>query len=108
LLAEDPAEGETEAPVCVGFSVGEVRAAALKDSERMKEAALQHEMKVNDVLERRAAGGDSRAMVMPIVEAQVIAVIIRGLPAMPLHDIPAAQTAWLTYLQQKSNIHQVS
>ena len=82
LFAEDPAEGETEGPVCVGFSIGEMRAAALNDSERMKEAALQHEMKVNDVLERRAAGGDSRVMVMPNVEAQVIAVIIRGLPAM--------------------------
>jgi hypothetical protein len=84
LLAEDPAEGETEAPVCVGFSVCEVRAASLKDGERMQEAVLRHERQVNDVLlERRAAEGDSRAMVMPNVEAQVIAVIILGLPAMP-------------------------
>jgi len=65
MFGQDPAEGETEALACVGFSVGEVRTAGLADTERMKEAALKHEMQFNDILmARMATEGDSRALVV--------------------------------------------
>ena len=65
MFGQDPAEGETEALACVGFSVGEVWTAALADTERMKEAALKHEMQFNDILmARMATEGDSRALVV--------------------------------------------
>ena len=93
MFGQDPAEGETEALVCVGFSVGEVWTAALADTERMKEAALKHEMQFNDILmARMATEGDSRALVVHTQSGGplVIAVIIQKIPAMSPRDIPLA------------------
>ena len=112
MFGQDPAEGDTEAPTCVGFSVGEVRdsvrTAALADIERVKEATLMHELKVNDILKARTTtDGDFRALVVRKVEVPVIAVIIHGLPAMSPRDIPTAQAAWLAYFQRKLSVGRV-